>query len=274
MIKLDIQMFASTNKTANYELPQFVGTDKPTWLGDFNGAMASIDAGMHENAVAIDDLSTDVDTATSTASQASQDVSNLTSTVSTLSSSVTSATATANNAQSTATSALNTANTANSKADANTTAISGLDRRVDATESEISKFNFTNIKKSTLTKSGGTFTVSSSNEITVATNSDGSIAKIYGQIHATNVTANGLVVASSDLRPSEDLTIQGVAIRSTSRDGNIKNISYDNIVIRTNGNIEFRIVWTNASGDACRVIPIACLLFIKDFGDTPVPDGE
>lgn len=34
---------SSTNKTTNYELPLFIGTDKPTWLGDFNGAMNKID---------------------------------------------------------------------------------------------------------------------------------------------------------------------------------------------------------------------------------------
>lgn len=33
----------ATNKTPNIELPQFVGTDKPSWLGDFNGAMNAID---------------------------------------------------------------------------------------------------------------------------------------------------------------------------------------------------------------------------------------
>lgn len=123
MMKLDIQMFASTNKTANYELPQFVGTDKPTWLGDFNEAMADIDAGMHENATSISSMASDVQTATSTASQASQDVSGLTSTVNTLSSTVSSVQTTANNASQTASSALNTANTANGKADTNATNI-------------------------------------------------------------------------------------------------------------------------------------------------------
>lgn len=126
MMELNIQLFASTNKTANYELPQFVGTDKPTWLGDFNEAMANIDAGMAENASNISAMESAVATASSTASQASQDVATLTSTVSTLSSDVTSVTSTANNAQSTATSALNTANTANGKADTNATAITSL----------------------------------------------------------------------------------------------------------------------------------------------------
>ena len=44
----------STNKTANYDLSQFVGTDRPTWLGDYNGDMTKIDAQMKANADAIE----------------------------------------------------------------------------------------------------------------------------------------------------------------------------------------------------------------------------
>lgn len=40
---------ASTNKTTNYDLPQFIGSDKPTWLGDFNEAMSTIDSQMKTN---------------------------------------------------------------------------------------------------------------------------------------------------------------------------------------------------------------------------------
>lgn len=40
---------AHTNETTNYSLPQFVGTDKPSWLNDFNGAMSAIDAQMKSN---------------------------------------------------------------------------------------------------------------------------------------------------------------------------------------------------------------------------------
>ena len=122
-MKLNIQLFAHTNATTNYELPQFVGTDKPTWLGDFNEAMADIDAGMHENATSISNMQTDVTNATQTASRASQDVTTLTGTVNTLSGTVTSVQTTANNASQTASSALNTANTANGKADTNATNI-------------------------------------------------------------------------------------------------------------------------------------------------------
>lgn len=34
---------SATNKTLNYELPIFIDTDKPSWLGDWNGAMTKID---------------------------------------------------------------------------------------------------------------------------------------------------------------------------------------------------------------------------------------
>lgn len=40
----------ATNHTKNYNLSQFVGTDRPTWLVDYNGDMAKIDAQMKQNA--------------------------------------------------------------------------------------------------------------------------------------------------------------------------------------------------------------------------------
>lgn len=52
---------AHTNATPNYSLPQFVGTDKPAWLTDFNGAMSAIDTAMKAN---------EVSAATATASSA------------------------------------------------------------------------------------------------------------------------------------------------------------------------------------------------------------
>ena len=40
----------ATNHTENYNLSQFTGTDRPTWLGDYNGDMAKIDAQLKQNA--------------------------------------------------------------------------------------------------------------------------------------------------------------------------------------------------------------------------------
>lgn len=44
---------SATNTTTNYNLPIFIGSDKPSWLADFNGAMNAIDAQMKTNADAI-----------------------------------------------------------------------------------------------------------------------------------------------------------------------------------------------------------------------------
>lgn len=40
----------ATNHTSNYSLSQFQPTDRPTWLVDYNGDMARIDAQMKQNA--------------------------------------------------------------------------------------------------------------------------------------------------------------------------------------------------------------------------------
>ena len=40
---------SATNTTPFLQLPQFAATDKPTWLGDFNGAMSKIDTGVASN---------------------------------------------------------------------------------------------------------------------------------------------------------------------------------------------------------------------------------
>lgn len=41
---------AATNHTENYNLSQFVGTDRPTWLVDYNGDMVKIDTQLKQNA--------------------------------------------------------------------------------------------------------------------------------------------------------------------------------------------------------------------------------
>lgn len=39
---------SSTNKTTYYNLSQYIGTDKPTYLGDYNSDMSKIDGAIHE----------------------------------------------------------------------------------------------------------------------------------------------------------------------------------------------------------------------------------
>ena len=40
---------SSSNKTSNYNLSQYIGTDKPTYLGDYNSDMSKIDGQMKTN---------------------------------------------------------------------------------------------------------------------------------------------------------------------------------------------------------------------------------
>lgn len=61
---------ASTNKTTNYELSQYIGTDKPTYLGDYNSDMLKIDTAMKANATAITTAQTTAETASTNASTA------------------------------------------------------------------------------------------------------------------------------------------------------------------------------------------------------------
>lgn len=88
-----------TNSTANLSLPQFIGTDKPTWLGDVNGAFLAIDgyAGTNDAAVA------------AAASDASSAISQASAAVNTANT----ANTTAGNASTTANNAIGVANTAN-----------------------------------------------------------------------------------------------------------------------------------------------------------------
>lgn len=57
---------SATNLTKNLKLPQFVASDKPSWLGDFNGAMKNIDDGV---GVIKGDITKASDTASSAKSQ-------------------------------------------------------------------------------------------------------------------------------------------------------------------------------------------------------------
>ena len=77
-----------TNKTHNYDLPQWLGNDKPAWLTDMNGAFSAID--------------TAIKGASDSGSSAEAIANN--------------ALSTAQNAQETAGTALNTANEAKTKA--------------------------------------------------------------------------------------------------------------------------------------------------------------
>lgn len=65
---------SSTNKTTNYKLSQYIGTDKPTYLGDYNGDMLKIDNQMKANADSASNATSAAGAAQAVADKASKDV--------------------------------------------------------------------------------------------------------------------------------------------------------------------------------------------------------
>lgn len=108
-----------TNRTPNYDLPQWIGTDKPTFLGDFNGAFSAIDTAMKNNEDAAAAAVGTANAASATATSANTNANTALNTANTAKTSADAATAAAASATSTANSAQTTANAAARTAQAN-----------------------------------------------------------------------------------------------------------------------------------------------------------
>ena len=268
----------ATNQTTNYELPLFIGTDKPSWLGDFNGAMNKIDTSIKGNKDEIDSLKTRMtatesvaNSASSTASTALTNANNAQSTANTAQTTANTANTKAEGAQSTANTALSNATTAQNTADtANSTAQSALTLS-NSNSTEISKLNLENFNAISTSNINTNYGSVTSNSLTVATNSDGSVGKIYGTLRITNSGASNNLVVSfpSSLRPSSPITINGVLNRINYIQAGINDISQITFDVATNGTITITTPNTTAITEA-RFQFFACLLFLKDFGDEPV----
>lgn len=89
---------SATNKTANYELPIFIDTDKPSWLGDWNGAMTKIDNSVKAVSGVADGATTAANNAIAQAETATTTANNALTAAGEAKESATGATAIANNA--------------------------------------------------------------------------------------------------------------------------------------------------------------------------------
>ena len=76
---------SSTNKTDNYQLSQFVGSDIPSILNDYNGDMRKIDTAIHNASVAGGDNATAIAELQTTTNRMSTEMGGINSTVNTLS---------------------------------------------------------------------------------------------------------------------------------------------------------------------------------------------
>ena len=240
---------SSTNKTTNYELSQFLGTDKPAWLADYNSDMAKIDAQMKLNA---DGVTTASGASTTNATNIGT-LANLTTTAKTdLVSAINEVDSNADTAQNTATSANTTAGQAKLKVDA-----------------LADYFKLTGKQNITVTTNQGVIDTGSS-KISSAYNTDGSLGKIYGKINLSFSGAPSgtvtITIADTSLRPTEAITINGLVQVHVYASGSYNYGGTENIVINTNGTATITVTPTSIVNQYSFIIP-PCLLFMSNFGD-------
>ena len=237
---------SSTNKTTNYELSQVLGTDKPGWLADYNSDMSKIDAQMKLNA----DTATAANGAASAANTAIGTLASLTTDVKTsLVGAINEVDAHANTAQNTANGANTTANEA---------------------ATNIAKFNLT--QKSTLTPSVtlGSIYPSLTN-VQFATDTTGSVFKIYGRIYINNLSnASGtmdIIIGQTSLRPTTEYEINSSVIQYRVFTDNSNDVAPRNLTIGTDGSIKIKSQSFNGNVKELSLILPPCLYFNSDFGD-------
>ena len=255
-----------TNSTPNYNLPQFVGTDKPTWLNDVNGAMSAIDTQMKANA----DSVTTANTTATTAQNAVGTLANLNTTVKT-----------------DTVSAINEVNTnvgiAQNTANGASTTATATDNRLTAFEK---KFNVMHsITTGQIPATGNANTA----VVRLAQDSTSSMFKFYGAryffsnsviqysavegMSGTYGADTGLVLTTP---PTQAYIVEnsGMRIQIDNSDTNVRSMAPIHFAVGTNGHI-----YVNPKGDASNItIPNGVfeeyiyspyLFFNASFGDDP-----
>ena len=183
-----------TNSTTNYHLPQFVQGDKPTWLGDVNGAMQDIDsaiAGVNTTASAADSKADSAITTANAASGTASDAATL-----------------ANTANTNALSALTTAGAAATAAEAAGTAATAAGTKADAADAKATA-NATSIGDlTTLTTTAKTDLVAAINEVNAKPSGGGDADDITYDNTTSGLVATNVQAAIDELvtmvRPDGD----------------------------------------------------------------------
>ena len=226
---------SSTNKTTNYDLSQYIGSDKPTYLSDYNGDMLKIDTQMKANADNVALAISGVETATTTA----------------------------NTANSTATTANTNANTANTNA---TKALNDL----NAFEQKFNLTNTISYASGDISFVTGDGYISLSNitecTLTIAKDSTGSIFKLYGSLIATAPSAGTVRIELSNtgLLTDEQYVIYPSGL--VSLQGSNAMLREARYIVQNN---KIYIQWyNNGAGNVTLFLP-PCVYFNANFGDTP-----
>lgn len=250
---------SATNHTTNYNLPQFVGTDKPAWLGDINPAFSTIDTKIKEAKTAGDQGVADALVAKNRAD---------------------SAYTLADDANTAAGTAQGTANTAAGTASATALALDAFEKKFNINAST------SNCNVSAITGTIGT-------QPKLSQNSDGSIFKFYGfmQVTASGGSSSIAKTAVAGLSgvygvptgcyltnaPDTAYVINGACTTSINNlsDNNVSTISINDIAVGTDGQIyiyadTFSNNVTQPANTYSRAYFPPCVYFNATFGDDPI----
>ncbi len=259
---------SATNHTTNYELPIFVGSDKPAWLVDWNGAMTAIDTAIH--------------TAEGKADQAGTDIGGIESSISTINSTLTSI----NNAVS----QLRIDTNANTGSINTITSLIGNGEPTTTDKTIIGAINEI-VAYHEIDSYTGEFTVTPVSGLSInsddrslikyALNSTKSFGKIYG---STQLNADGTYVMSQGWNKVASITASAMPTISesyyievgmafmlnTARDQTIPQPA--RLKFNTNGSVDIEIYrgtssYTPPNGSAYSVSLAPCMYILKDIGD-------
>mgnify|MGYP003434539787 CR=1 FL=1 len=277
-LKLNIQYFGSTNRTTHYDLSQYVASDKPTYLIDYNQDMAKIDAGIYDAmskaTVNEANIGTMQDLTTSAKSSLVLAINEINTQLGTNTTNI------GINTSNIATLGTNQGDLVNLMTVAKNNLVSAINELkgvndtqatdINSLKSEIERFNLSSINTYTDSASGA---VLSSNiafaggGITFATDSTSSVFKLYGR-YDFSASASGPVSIKipTSLRPTSEYNITPIGFEF-SRDSNgvFVNVTAK---VKTNGEIEIT-AYAYGTGNLTLLL-FPCLYFNSDFGDTPV----
>lgn len=249
---------SATNHTTNYELPVFIGTDKPAWLVDWNGAMNAIDT-------AIKQAETKADTAGVDIGSIQSDIITINSSLSTLNGSVSQLRIDTN----ANTGAINTIQELIGNGTPTTTDHTLIGAINELNQKKLSS-DILNLQSVTPTVTMSNKLTGSGSDIKVLINSDGSAGKIYGSAFGAISTA----FSPGDSMAS--IKIPGlnteIAYDITGYSATVINGTYPNVITKLHFNVgdTVDIILTDSPGANATTLWITippCLLFFKDLGD-------
>lgn len=252
---------SATNHTTNYELPIFVGTDKPAWLVDWNSAMTAIDTAIH--------------TAEGKADQAGTDIGGIVSSISTINSTLTSINTAVSQLRidtNANTGSINTITSLIGNGEPTTTdkTIIGAINEINA---EVYDFDLSSATVGNITSPVSGVTVDgASTDISALLNASCSVGKVYGILSFTLSNASfsaGTLFAS--------IPITGLTVETPFRvSGYAMYVVVSGDVVMVTIELGFRnggvdIYWTGGAVGATVTKAYTnlppCLLFLKDLGD-------